>query len=30
MVVRTKSITVAAATNTILSASYILRNKPTN
>jgi Tfp pilus assembly protein PilW len=30
LVVRRKSQTVAAATNTILSASYILRNKPTN
>jgi Tfp pilus assembly protein PilW len=30
LVVRTKSVTVAAAKNTILSASYILRNKPAN
>ena len=30
LVVRKKSQTVAAATNTILSASYILRNKPVN
>jgi len=30
LVVRSKSPTVKAATNNILSASYILRNKPTN
>ena len=30
LMVRTKSQTVKAASNTILSASYILRNKPTN
>jgi Tfp pilus assembly protein PilW len=30
LVVRRKSQTVAAASNTILSASYILRNKPVN
>ena len=30
MVVRTAQATVAAATNTILSASFILRNKPVN
>jgi Tfp pilus assembly protein PilW len=30
MIVRTTTKTVAAATNTILSASYILRNKPVN
>jgi Tfp pilus assembly protein PilW len=30
LVVRKKSQTVAAASNTILSASYILRNKPVN
>lgn len=30
MLVSTKEVTVARATNTILSASYILRNKPVN
>src|SRR5687767_7995274 len=30
LVIRSKSPTVKAATNNILSASYILRNKPTN